>query len=702
MWGRVLGVSYGVTDRLAKMVPFGWNLKVAVDRVSELKLLYESDEEIRQIIDIGLRLEGLTRNTSTHAAGVVIAPDALAHHVPLLRLGEEEFVTQFDMVDIEAIGLLKFDFLGLRNLTLIDAACKSLKRYAGVDLDVNEIPLDDRETFGLISSGRTAGIFQLEGSGMTSLICRVQPNRLDDLIALLALYRPGPLESGMTDEYVERRRGNKEVSYPHEDLRAVLEDTYGLPIYQDQLMQMAQSLAGFTLAEADILRKAMGKKNKEMMASLREKFVAGCIERGRTEELASSTFDDMEKFSRYGFNKSHTTAYAFISYWTAYLKTHHPEHFMASLLSSVQGDSDKVAEYISECREMGIEVLPPDICESDEEFAPIDASHIRFGFGAIKHVGKNAIAAVLQAREGGPFTSFFDLCRRVASDGLDREAFEALVKAGTFDRLGASRRGLLRHVTEGLEIMQVARAERITGQQSFFAAEAVEVKDPAVDEEEFARADLLTFEKELLGLYISAHPLDEHRELLDIYCRPLSTLSQIGEGDSAILGGRIKKVRRIETRRGDQMAFLSIEDGRSEAEITVFSEVLTAAGDLVQEDRLVAAIVTAGRRNGDINLVADKLMALDQVGRQRKAVSVILTLAGRAIDEEALSRLQRALRNHPGQAPLHLRLVDTAGSIVVRAHARFAVAPSEALKAALTQLDGVDDVAFANGNGASP
>ena len=699
--GRVLGVPYSTTDRIAKMVPFGWKLKVATERVAELRTLYETDEEIRQIIDIGLRLEGLTRNTSTHAAGVVIAPDALANHVPLLRLGEEEFVTQFDMVDIEAIGLLKFDFLGLRNLTLIDSTCKSLREHAGVDLDVNKIPLDDAKTFELISAGKTAGIFQLESSGMTSLICKVKPDRIDDLIALLALYRPGPLESGMTDQYVERRRGAEEVTYPHEDLREVLEDTYGLPIYQDQLMLMAQHLAGFTLAEADILRKAMGKKNPEMMASLRQKFVAGCVERGRAETLANSTFDDMEKFSRYGFNKSHTTAYAFISYWTAYLKAHYPEHFMASLLTSVQGDSDKVAEYISECREMDIEVLPPDICESFADFAPIDAHHIRFGFGAVKHVGRNAIAAIIEARKDGPFLSYFDLCRRVTSGGLDREAMEALVKAGAFDCLGASRRGLLRHLTEGLEIMSVARTERATGQQSFFSDDIVEVKDPVIDEEEFAKADLLSFEKELLGLYISAHPLDEHRELLDIYCRPLSRISELSEGDSTILGGRIKALRRIETRRGGQMAFLTLEDSKSEAEITVFTEALEAAGDLVQEDRLVAICISAGLRNGEINLVAEKLMALDQVGRQRKAVSVVLTLDGEVVDPDSLSTLQRALRSHPGQAPLRLRLVDPAGSILVLAHSRYAVAPSEALRSALNDLTGIREIVFANGHGGS-
>jgi len=351
--GRVLGIPYSETDRVAKLIPFGWGLKVAADKVAELRALRESDPEIQQLIEIGLRLEGLTRNASTHAAGVVIAPDSLSAHVPLLRLGEGEFVTQFDMVDVEAVGLLKFDFLGLRNLTLIDETTEALRKYVGVEICTESIPLDDTGTFEMLCEGKTSGIFQLESSGMTNLIRRVQPNRFEDLIALLALYRPGPLESGMTDEYVERRNGNRSISYPHPSLKDVLEDTYGLPIYQDQIMLMARALSGFTLAEADILRKAMGKKDKALMASLREKFVSGCLQQGVTKQVADQAFSDMEKFSRYGFNKSHTTAYAFISYWTAYLKANYPTHFMASLLSSVHGDLDKVADYIDECKRDG-------------------------------------------------------------------------------------------------------------------------------------------------------------------------------------------------------------------------------------------------------------------------------------------------------------------------------------------------------------
>lgn len=691
--GRVLGIPYGTTDRVAKLIPFGWGLKAAVDRVAELRSLYDDDPEIHRLIDIGQRLEGLTRNASTHAAGLVIAPDKLFHHVPLLRLGEEEFVTQFDMIDVEAVGLLKFDFLGLRNLTLIEDARESLKTHAGVELCVESIPLDDEPTFALIRDGRTAGIFQLESSGMTNLIRRVQPDRFEDLIALLALYRPGPLESGMTDEYVERRRGRKQVSYAHPSLAVILEDTFGLPIYQDQVMMMAQALAGFTLAEADVLRKAMGKKDKEIMDSLKSKFIEGCLSNGVDRNLAESTFADMEKFSRYGFGKSHTTAYAFVSYWTAYLKANYPTHFMAALLTSMQGDTDKVAEYIGECREMSIEVLPPDISESRHEFTPVSEGQIRFGLGAIKHVGRGAVSAIVSAREDKPYESFFDLCRRVNEEGLDREALEALVKAGSFDGLGASRRGLLLHLSEGLELIQRTRHERQTGQQSIFAGLGESTTDPTVSEPEFERSDLLAFERELLGLYVTAHPLDDHREALDFYCLSARQAKTLEKGGKGIVGGRLKKIRRIDTKRGNPMAFITVEDGTEEVEITVFPRVLEASGPLLLEDGLIGVAVTADTRNGEIGLVADEVLSLDEVS-DRMTLSLLLTMDMANVDSDRLTQVQAELAQHTGNAPVCFRLVDSLGAVIVRAHERYSVAPSDELRTTLATVPGIVDVSF--------
>ncbi len=694
--GRVLGLPYGETDRIAKLIPFGSRLQAAVDNVSELRTLVEENPDVRRIVDIGLRLEDLTRNISTHAAGVVIAPDALAQHVPLLRVGEDEYVTQYDMTDVEAIGLLKIDFLGLRNLTLIQDTLELLRSRAGVRLDLDSLPLDDEPTYELLRSGKTGGIFQLEGSGMTGLIRRVQPNRFEDLIALLALYRPGPLESGMTDEYVERRHGRRTVTYAHPSIREILEDTFGLPIYQDQLMLMTQKLAGFTLAEADTLRKAMGKKKKDIMASLREKFVQGCIANGLTQELAATTFDDMEKFSRYGFNQSHSTAYAFVSYWTAYLKAHYPTHFMAGLLTSVQGESVKVAEYVGECRQLGIAVLPPDINESTKEFAPVRDSVVRFGLGAVKYVGTNAIEAVLKARAAGPFASFFDMCRRIDADGLDREALEALVRVGVFDRLGSTRRGLLRHLPEGLELMQVSRHERTTGQRSMFDDLAGSAADPVVQEDEFGRADLLAFEKELLGLYITGHPLDEYAELLAAYCLPLRQLADLSDGHSALVGGRIQAVRRVDTRRGGQMAFITLEDGATQIEAAAFPRMLETAGSLLCVDALIGTHIQVGRRNGELSVSLEEVFPLAEVAAH-SAVCLSLRLDSERLDAAILEEVCALLHRYPGPMPVRLCVADASGdsSVVVSAGVEFSVAPTQALRLALAALACVVGVALA-------
>jgi DNA polymerase-3 subunit alpha len=692
--GRVLGTPYGKTDRLAKLIPYGYQLETAVAQVPELAALYETDEEVKRIVDIGRRLEGLTRSAATHAAGVVISAEELVQRVPLMRLTTGEVVTQFDMGDIEAVGLLKFDFLGLRNLTLIAETITCLQERAGIAIDLDAIPLDDEKTFRLVQEGRTAGIFQLEGSGVTGLIRQVKPHRFEDLVALLALYRPGPLESGMTDDYVRRRSGRVPITYPHPSLKEVLEDTYGLPIYQDQVMLIAQKLAGFTLAEADTLRKAMGKKKKEIMDSLREKFIAGCRGNGLAKDSAERTFGDLEKFARYGFNKSHATAYAFVSYWTAYLKANYPTHFMASLLGSVQGDTDKVAEYIGECHEMGIEVLPPDINESERDFTPVGERRIRFGLGAIKHVGDGAIASILAARDKG-FASFFDLCRRINGEGVDREALEALIKAGTFDGLGATRRGLLLRLSEGLERMQVARAERESGQVSFFdGLEEVPV-EPTFVKEEFAKEDLLTFEKELLGLYVSAHPLDRHRERLSLFCTPLSEVTSLEEGSGATVGGRVKRLRKIPTKNGAQMAFLTLEDGSEEVEVTVFPKLLEAAFGLLSEDRLLGLRLTAGDRNGKQNLIAEEIFPLDEISSHVR-LSVIVTLAQGEVDRERLGKLVTLLQEHRGDSPVLLRLEDEGGAFEVAAGKGCAVTPSQDLKEKVEALLGPGRVLFQN------
>jgi len=492
---------------------------------------------------------------------------------------------------------------------------------------------------------------------------------------------------------VKRRNGRVPITYPHPSLKEVLEDTYGLPIYQDQVMLMAQKLAGFTLAEADTLRKAMGKKKMEIMESLREKFIAGCQANRISKDSAERTFGDMEKFARYGFNKSHATAYAFISYWTAYLKANYPTHFMASLLGSVQGDTDKVAEYIGECHEMEIEVLPPDINESERDFTPVAERRIRFGLGAIKFVGDGAIASILAARRGGKFNSFFDLCRRVSGEGVDREALEALIKAGTFDGLGTTRRGLLLRLSEGLERMQVARAERESGQVSFFDGTEALPAEPAFAKEEFSESELLTFEKELLGLYVTAHPLDAHRDRLSLFCTPLSEATSIEEGGQATVGGRVKKLRKIPTKNGSQMAFLTLEDGTGEVEVTVFPKVLETAFSLLAEDRLLGLSVSSGKRNGKQNLVAEGIFPLDELTRHAR-ISVAVTLKETEVDRDRLAKLTVLLKEHTGEAPLVVRIEDEGGTLEVAAGRTYGVNPTPELKKRLEELLGPDRVLF--------
>lgn len=692
--GRVLAVPYDKTDRTAKLVPFGYSLDSAFSQVAELKSLLKTDEEIMEMVQIGQCLEGLVRNVSTHAAGVVIAADDLIAHAPLQRLSDGETVTQYDMGDLEAIGLLKMDFLGLRNLTLIAETIRTVAERTGTVLDIERLPLDDEKTYELIRACRTSGIFQLESTGMKGLIRRMNPSQFEDLIALLALHRPGPLESGMVDDYIERRQGSQRVEYIHPDVEEILTETYGLPIYQEQLLLIAQNLAGFSLGEADILRKAMGKKKKAIMASMRDKFLHGCAANKIDKKIALQAFADMEKFSRYGFNKSHATAYAFVSYRTAYLKANYPAYFLAGLLTSVDGDSDKVAEYIDKCTEMGIKVLPPDINESERDFTPIDEHTIRFGLGAIKHVGDSAIIAMIAARKKKKrFSSFFDLCQTLNETTISREVLESLIKVGAFDQFDQSRKGLLQCVGAGTEIMQSARKERSTGQRSLFADKAEIYSQDAftVDEEEFLPEEILQLEKELLGLYLTAHPLDKHKDILTTCCIPSVDLASLPEGERVTIGGRIKRVRKISTKKGNQMAFVIIEDLSGEVEVTIFPKLLEKENGSVKEEELLALEVSIGKRNGEMSLVAEDISPLAEL-RQQTPLAIYLTLKAEEAEKKRLRAIIDVVKTHPGPLPLIIRLTTDDHAIEILADKRYMVTPCAALKHKLEDICGKETI----------
>lgn len=674
---RVLGLPYSQADKIAKLIPFGSPLEEALGSVRELRRLYDSDPQIKQLIEISKKLEGLVRNPSTHAAGIVIAPGELTDYAPLLRLSDGSLVTQYDMVALETIGMLKIDLLGLRNLTVIADALELIKANSREDLqlrlDLERLPLDDPKTYELLRAGRTTGIFQLEGAGIKELVRNLAPTEFKDIVALLALYRPGPLESGMAEEFISRKRGRRPITYPHPELRSILEETYGLPIYQEQLLLMARVLAGFSLGEADLLRKAIGKKERRTMRAMREKFVQGCVQNGISTEKALDLFADIEKFARYGFNKAHSTAYALITYWTAYLKANYPTEYMAALLTSVADNTDKIGEYVQECREMGIEVLPPEINESDLYFTAHDR-RIRFGLGAIKNVGRGAIMAILEARRGRPFRSFLDFCRRLDPQKVNREVLESLIKAGAFDRFG-TRKGLLKQVEVGLELAQVASEERRSGQRSFFAWDEEELApslvlelEPGEKEEEFPQEVLLWFEKELLGLYVSSHPLLEWEEELRHLCsHSLNELEDIKPGEAVHLGGRIDNVRVITTSKGRRMAFVRLEDLKGKAELTVFPDLYERRASLLQEDNLIYLLGRTEHRQGQggqvgsgrdqdrvrVQVVVEELYPLEEAARM---LELRLLLPLEEVDESFLERLRALLRASPGETPVILHV----------------------------------------------
>lgn len=657
---RVMDIPYNTADQIAKAIPTGTTLDKALENVSELKERYESDDNMKQLFDISRKLEGLMRNASTHAAGVVIAPGKLTDYTPLQRLSDDEIVTQFDMEDLEEIGLLKMDFLGLRNLTIIEDCLDLIEQQQGERPNLDQISMSDPDTFELLRNGHTNGVFQLESSGMQNLLQRLQPGEFEDIIASNALYRPGPLESGMTEDYIKRKNGQEEIDYPHPDLEEVLEETYGLPIYQEQIMKMAQVLAGFSLAEADKLRKAMGKKKQQVMNEMEEKFVQGCVDNGISKQEAISLFSDIDKFSRYGFNKSHSTAYAYISYWTAWLKANFPAKYMASLLTSVGGNEDKVAKYVKECQEMGIEVLPPNVNESNLRFTPVSSERIRFGLGAIKYVGQDTARSIINSRPEKGYTTFFEFCRNVDPQTLNSEALESLIKVGALDDFG-TRKYLLSRLNEGLEVSSLLADQRNSGQKSFFDEDDTISKEtkPREEMEEFSRNRVLQFEKKFLGLFISGDPLHDYElELQTFSTCPLSGISEISNDGEIWVGGRIIDLSQIQTQKGDPMAFVTLKDGQGEQEIIVFPNTFEKTNGLLAEDTIILVKGRFDQRNGEEQLIAQEIIDLDSVW-DRASSKLTVSLNARQINEGNLKQIKQMLNSREGSTSIELKVVDS-------------------------------------------
>jgi len=700
--GRVYNLEYGKVDRLAKMVPEKLNITIdeALETSPELREAYEGDELARRIIDTARKLEGMTRQDSIHAAGVVIADDELSNYTPLQRRGsDEEVVTQYDMEAVQSIGLLKMDFLGLRTLTVISDTLDNIRRTRGEKLELESIPLDDPKTFDLLQRGETVGVFQLESPGMRSLLQELRPERFEDLVAVLALYRPGPLRSGMVRDFVERCRNRVPTTYLHPDLEPILEQTRGIIVYQEQVMRLAVELAGYTVAEADGLRAVVAKSKAEEMKFHRTKFVEGMVKKGYQRKLAEKLFELIEHFGEYGFNKSHSTAYAVITYQTAYLKAHYPKEFMAALLSSVSGNKDKVPVFVNECRKMGIMVLPPDINESFKDFTPVEEG-IRFGLSAVRNLGESAAERIIAVRrEGGPFRSLLDFCRRVGQGVVNKRSMESLIKSGAFDYLGYTRNHLLKVYERVVDLAAEEQRFYDEGQHALFEEEAEEdIMAAGTVLEELPRDKLLAYEKEMLGSYVTDHPLMEFKDALrrNVEC-DISDLAELGDGAVKWIGGIISKKAQRLTKKGELMASLTLEDLTGRVEVTVFPALYSQYRELLEEDRVVCvkARVEAGEREEEVTAV--RVVALDLKEPNLKLpeeCDLYISLHCEQAEKETMDRLKDILLRHPGETPVKLELRTADAVKIFRLPPELCVRPDGSLYAEVLSLLGEDCISM--------
>ncbi|GKT08026.1 DNA polymerase III subunit alpha [Desulforhabdus sp. TSK] len=692
--GRALAMPYNEVDRIAKLIPSspGMTLQKAFQLEPRLGELQREDPQLRELFEIAFALEGLTRHASTHAAGVVMADKPIVEYMPLYKGQDDEVVTQYSMKYVEKAGLIKFDFLGLRNLTVINNAVQLVRENHQVDLNIEELPLDDPATYELLSRADTTGVFQLESSGMRDILLRLRPENFADIVALVALYRPGPLESGMVENYIQGKHGQIEVVYDLEELRPILEPTYGVILYQEQVMKIASVLANYSLGEADILRRAMGKKIPEVMAAQRDRFITGAKENRFDLAKANHIFDLMEKFAGYGFNKSHSAAYALIAYQTAYLKAHYPTEFMAALLNSFLSSTDQVVKLINECNEKKIEILPPDVNASSKDFTVVDGK-IRFGLGAVKNVGETAIEVILDSRrEQGDFSSLFDFCQRVETTRVNRRVLEQLIKCGAFDSLHANRAGVMAALDAALEKAQIMQRDRQSGQMNMFDLLRSRQKTPPQALPDVPAWDsriTLQFEKEALGFYISGHPLDFYAERLASLCSAdTQRVREKLEGTEAVLCGMLSVIKELTTKKGDRMAFLALEDKEGIVEVVAFSEAFSQARDLLQGDEPLVVIGKIQHDEKGTKIIANSILTLDEAQVQT-VDSVRIHLRADHIDRDGLSRLRHLLMSHPGECKtfLHL-LVERHGEAVIALNSKLQVNPTRSFFEEMDQYFG--------------
>ncbi|NLZ38168.1 MAG: DNA polymerase III subunit alpha [Firmicutes bacterium] len=655
--GRVLNFPYSEVDKIAKLIPAELNITIqeALEKSPDLKELYENDEKIRQLLDLSMAIEGMPRHASTHAAGVVIAGKPLVEFVPLQKSGES-MVAQFPMGTLEELGLLKMDFLGLRTLTIMGEAVRLIKQTTGKEIDLATIPLDDENTYALLSQGDTSAVFQLESSGMRSVLRELKPNVFEDIIAVVALYRPGPMEQ--IPIFIKSKHGEIPIKYLHPDLEPILKETYGIMVYQEQIMQVASVMAGFSLGEADLLRRAIGKKKLEVLNQQREVFVKGCITKGHSKELANELYDLIVKFASYGFNKSHAAAYALVAYQTAYLKANYPTEYMAAQLTGVMSNTDKVAVYIADCKKMGITVLPPDINASDANFTVAADKVIRYGLAAVKNVGNGAVDSILSSRrEKGEFTSLRDFCSRVDMRSCNKKVMESLIKCGAFDCFGANRNQLLAVLDETMAAAQAQQREKQNGQISMFElvdenreeSAWIQLHDNFPDLPEPTARERLTMEKEALGLYISGHPLQDYAAVLKIYpgLVPVNELLELPEGQIVSAAGMISNQKTIFTKAGKPMSFFTLEDEAGSLEVVVFTSVYEKVKDFLQNDNVVIVHGKIDHKEEEAKILAEQITPLPREVRQ-----VIINCTSGSLDQ--LLALKELLNGLRGIIPVYL------------------------------------------------
>ena len=696
---RALELSFSEADKLTKLVPNQLNitLQQALDQEPAFKDAADKDPRVKDVIDTSLRLEGMARNCGMHAAGVVISPRPLKELVPLYKTNKDEIVTQYDMKYLEKLGLLKMDFLGLTTLTIVDNALKLIKKTRGEDLVLDDVPIDDKDTYQRIfSQGLTSGVFQFESSGMKDVLRRYQPERIEDLVALNALYRPGPIKGGVVDDFIDRKHGRKKVVYDVIETKPLLEETYGIILYQEQVMQIAQVVGGYRLGEADLLRRAMGKKKVEEMAKQRVHFMEGARERGINEKKAEKLFDLMAQFAEYGFNKSHSAAYGYLAYLTGYLKAHYAVEFMAALLTSETGTTDKVVKYINECRDLGISILQPDVNASDLNFTP-DNGAIRFGLGAVKNVGANAVQTIVEARQtGGPYRSLDDFCERVDLNAVNRRVIESLIKAGAMDKFPGTRAQKMAIIDEAMETGQRARKDRESGQTGLFG-ELMGDDDSSAPPRTFPKVpewdsrESLRGEKETIGYYVTGHPLDEYRwKVKELSTHNSESLSGVARGTEVTICGVLTGIAKKRNKEQKPWAIAQLEDWAGSTEVLIFATRYETLQNEIEEDRPVLIFGKAmPDDDGSVKINVQEIVPLEQA---RVNLPSLISIRVRIDKEPDRAERLKALFDHkPGETGVRLKL-EKPRDFTLQLDVPARVLPDKEFKAELEKICGPEAI----------